>query len=78
MLFLGWTQEAVAEAVGVSEAAIRRSSISLRFRGELPPEPTNREGKGKTGKTVKPLPADVAASLSDSSLARVAQLPEAA
>jgi len=32
----------VAEAVGVGEAAIRRSAISLRFRGELPPEPTKR------------------------------------
>ena len=61
LLLLGWTQQAVADAVGVTQQAITRSCNSLRLRGELPPEPTNREGKGRTGKVVQALPVAITA-----------------
>jgi ParB-like chromosome segregation protein Spo0J len=78
LLLHGWTQQKVADRLGtVSQKTISDITNSLRLRGQSPSEPTSRGGKGRTSRTIEPLPVEIAAELNDTQLARLALLPEA-
>lgn len=52
----GWTQERIAEEMGIDRTTIVNIHNSLRLRGDLLPEPEKRSGPGRPSVRVDPLP----------------------
>jgi transposase len=76
LLLHGWTQERIARETGIARGTIVDIDNSLRLKGDLPAEPTNRHGKGRTGRTIEPLPPDLR-DLDATKLYRIATVPDA-
>ena len=73
LLAHGWTQEKIAEAMGVDRATIRNIHNSLALRG-VQPKQIRASGSGRQPEPVAPLPSEVAEKIGDTKMYQIAGL----
>ena len=75
LLAHGWTQQRIADAMGISQQSITNIGNALALRGEQPKKAIAPGEGHRPAKQVKPLPPEVAAELTDAHLRPIASLP---